>query len=144
MTDARTRTRRVLGRASITGVVLALLGVVVALVAIGVGLSSSQPTFVPEVTIDNPTDATVRVAVTSSPDAPALPLGTLEPAATRTFRSVVDQGDQWIFVFRWKDVERELPRSRAELERADWTIEIPQDVADAIHERYPPIPEVER
>lgn len=129
--------RPALRAGSITGVLVAIATIVGAVVMF-LAIERSQPEFV-ALTIENPTDARLRVAVKSPPDDASLPLGTLEPQSTRTKGSVIDQGERWIFVVGWREVWEEFAMDRADLESADWVVQLPDSAATAVQDRYPPL-----
>ena len=120
----------------------AAVGVVIAVLAIlaYVAIDRSEPDSVSGLTIENRTDALLEVSVKSSPDAGLLSLGRFEPGSRRTLASVIDQGPRWIFVAGWRDVREEFTISREQLEEDGWTVWLPQKIADAVHDRYPPLP----
>ena len=57
-------------------------------------------------------------------------LATVGRERTRAVEEVIDQGPSWIFRFSYGGVDGgELAMSRAELERARWTITVPEEFA---------------
>lgn len=101
-------------------------------------IEASQPDF-SRLTIENPTDATLRVAVKASPDGALLPLATLQPRSSRAIGSVIDQGERWIFVAGWRDVREEFTVTRDELEQGGWTVQLPARIAVSVDAAYPPL-----
>lgn len=121
-------------------VVAVLVAIVVVAAAVGLFLviEASEPDLT-RLTVENPTDAKLQVAVKSSPDDALLPVTTLEPQTSRTLGSVIDQGERWIFVAGWGDVRGEFTVTRDELEASDWTVRLPASIAARVHAEYPPL-----
>lgn len=104
---------------------LALLGLVT-LVAPALEL----PPVVPELTVENPHQWNVTVTVTGADRDASLAVGALERETTQTFLRTVDQGERWIFSFRYGGIDGgELVLSRTELEEAGWQIKVPDEFA---------------
>lgn len=81
-----------------------------------------------DLTVQNPTDFPVDVTVRSGPDDPLLGVGTVSQRGTRTFRSVIDQGDRWIFEFSYGGVTgAEVTVSGDQL---DQPVTVPDTAAD--------------
>lgn len=129
---------RPVNRQTIGVVVFGLIVLAVAVALFGT-ISRTQPDFVRELTIENPTDATLRVAVESSSGEGLLRLGTFLPNSSRRAGSVPDQGPQWNFVVGWDEIRVKVARSRTQLEDDGWTFRLPAATAEAVHERYPPL-----
>jgi hypothetical protein len=114
-----------------------LLWVVPVLVAgIGVVLVGSWlfrgPEFVDEITIVNDTPFDVNVDVAGS-DGRVLGLKYVLAGETAVVHDVADQGDTWDFQFSYGGTDAgTLRRGRSTLERDDWAIEVPQEVADVL------------
>ncbi len=86
------------------------------------------PSFVDGVTIVNPHPWSVDVDVTGAPRDGAVGLGGVGPDRTQAFTEVIDQGATWIFTFAYAGANGgELSISRTELERARWTITVPDE-----------------
>ena len=88
------------------------------------------PATVARVTIRNPHawNATVDV---SRPGGGAVGLGTAVRGRSARFQEVVDQGDVWVFAFRYGGVDGgSLRVARSELERSRWTVTVPEGFAE--------------
>lgn len=79
-----------------------------------------------DVTVANPNGSTVEVEVAQPGRALSLRIGAVETGRTETFRTVIDQGDRWVFRFLSgaQDVE-EILVTRSDLEDARWTVTVP-------------------
>jgi hypothetical protein len=87
----------------------------------------SEVSFVDEVTIVNNTDYSANVEVTDRARDGWLGLTTVQPQSTKTVERVIDQGEMWIFRFDYAGKhQEEVEVTRPDLERNDWTVEIPQ------------------
>ncbi len=106
------------------------------------GAACSEASFVDEVTIVNDTEYLANVDVTGKPGDGWLALTVVEPQSTTAVEEVIDQGEVWIFRFDYIGRhEEEVEISRSELERRDWTIEVPQSFEQRLRElgvRPPP------
>ncbi|MBW3546588.1 MAG: hypothetical protein KY452_00405 [Actinobacteria bacterium] len=88
------------------------------------------PPVVPELTVDNPHQWNVSVTVTDADREASLAVGSLGRETTQTFLRTTDQGERWIFSFRYGGIDGgELVLSRTELEEAGWRIEVPDEFA---------------
>ena len=116
-------------RSSPATVGAAILAVLTAAVAVWLLVAALQgPAFVEKVVVVNPHGFDVNVHVAGGQGEGQLGLGPVEAESTRTIRSVVDQGDVWVFTFdrAGRPVgEIEVPRST--LEADDWRVEVPSD-----------------
>jgi hypothetical protein len=86
-------------------------------------------TFVDHVRIANPSKFDVEVDVTTAANDGWMGLGTAINRNTTVFDEVYDQGAIWIFRYRALDQHTEVRMTRADLERAGWTVRIPDDFA---------------
>lgn len=112
------------------GVAAAVLGIAVLLFD-----ALAEPERVEDLTVTNPTDFAVEVRVGSG-DGSWLGLGTVQPGGEQLFEGVTDQGEVWVFEFRYGDeplTTVEVPR--AELSERDWTLSVPESVAESLRER---------
>lgn len=116
------------------------VAVVGACVLLG-GAACSDVSFVDEVTIVNGTEYSANVDVTGKERDGWLGLTVVEPQSTTTVGQVMDQGDVWIFRFDYvAKHEEEVEISRLELERNDWTIEVPQSFEQRLRDMDVPPP----
>ena len=106
-----------------------VLAVVTTAVAVWFLVAALQrPAFVEKVVVVNPHGFDVNVRVSDGQGEGHLGLGPVEADSTRTIRSVIDQGNVWVFTFdrAGRPVgEIEVPRSA--LEADDWRVEVPSD-----------------
>ena len=92
-----------------------------------------QPGHVPRLTIDNPSEYALDVAVTSGGRHGWLALSGLPVHATRDFQHVLDQGDTWVFSFRAQGRDGgQVTVSRADLEAGGWKLTVPTQVLDRL------------
>jgi hypothetical protein len=99
------------------------------------------PDFVDQVTIVNDTAYSAKVDVTDRTRDGWLGLTAVEPHSTLTVEEVIDQGQVWIFRFDYVGQHHEeVEVSRAELERNDWTTEVPQSFEQRLREQGLPPP----
>ena len=111
-----------------------VVGGVVGLALIFGGAQALEgPDVINRVVIDNPTPYPVEVTVAGSDGGSVLTLGSVSSGERHSFASVVDQGDQWVvhatsartdggtFVVR-----------RADVERTNWVITIPDSVTSKL------------
>lgn len=111
-----------------------LLYIAVALAVVGlvtlIAPALELPPVVPELTVENPHQWNVSVTVTDADRDASLAVGALARETTQTFLTTVDQGELWIFSFRYGAVDGGvLELSRAELEEAGWEITVPDEFA---------------
>lgn len=101
-----------------------------------------QPTFIDEITVENPTRYDITIHVTDAGRDGWMAVGTGERQSTSTFEEIIDQGEVWIFRFAAQGEDGgELRRSKAELERANWQVKIPMSVSDTLQSNgasFPP------
>jgi hypothetical protein len=111
-----------------------VVGGIVALALIFGGAQALEgPSVINRVVIDNPTAYPVEIAVAGGDGDSLLTLGPVSSGERHAFASVIDQGDRWVvhatsartdggaFVVR-----------RAELERTNWVITIPDSVGSTL------------
>jgi len=88
--------------------------------------SCSEMSFVEEVTVVNETEYPAHVEVTDQNRDGWLGLTTVDPHSTSAVAETIDQGEIWVFRFDYVGKHYELVEvSRSELERNDWTVEVP-------------------
>ncbi|MDP9403822.1 MAG: hypothetical protein M3P85_10975 [Actinomycetota bacterium] len=106
------------------------------------GRLMQEPTFIREITVENPTRYDIEIQVTDGDRDGGVSLGTARRASTSTFQEIYDQGDVWIFRFTAQGEEGgELSITRTELERTSWHVEIPEAVGDELRAKgaaFPP------
>ena len=89
-------------------------------------VSCSDVSFVDDVTIVNQTGYPAHVEVTDQDQNGWLGLTVVDPHSTSAVAETIDQGEVWIFRFDYIGKHHELVEvSRRELERNDWTVEVP-------------------
>lgn len=87
------------------------------------------PGFVDQVTIENPDVHNIEIDVGDADRDRWIGLGTASREASRTFESVIDQGDTWVFRFRYGGVDGgEVVVSRNDLRDNRWRVRIPEEV----------------
>jgi hypothetical protein len=92
-----------------------------------------EPNHVSRLTIANPSEYALDVAVTSGGRHGWLALSGLPVGTTSDFHDVLDQGDTWIFSFRAQGRDGgEVSISRADLQAAGWNITVPGQVLDRL------------
>jgi hypothetical protein len=97
--------------------------------------------FIDEVTIVNETEYSANVDVRGRERDGRLGLTSVPARSTRTVDRVIDQGDLWIFSFDYGGKhEEEVEVSRGELQRSDWTIEVPTSFEQRLRELGVPPP----
>jgi len=93
----------------------------------------SQGSFVERVTISNETEYPATVEVGDGSGESWLALAIVAPGEEATVRSVIDQGEEWVFRFAYGgEHEENVTISRSELEGTDWSVEVPQSFEDAL------------
>ena len=87
------------------------------------------PSFVPRLTIANPSEFDVTVAVSPVGRQERLPLGTVGRRSSIDVQDVIDQGSQWAFHFTAGGRDGgEVHVPRADLGRNGWRLQIPTGV----------------
>ena len=93
------------------------------------------PAFVDAVKVSNPHPWHAEVDVGPPDGSRWIGLGHVARGQTRTFDGVIDAGGQWVFRFAFPGIESaEVRLSRAELERAAWTVRVPDEFAARLRE----------
>lgn len=89
----------------------------------------------------NPTDYDISISAGAPGHTSRTLLGSVDAQDDATFERVLDQGDDWVFRFRSQghDAGR-LERTRAQLEDADWQLEIPASVGEQLQADGVPTP----
>lgn len=111
--------------------------------AAGVGVSQllEGPQFIDSLEVENPTVYDIGIAVSDGNQDQWTPIGRARRGRTTTFRSLIDQGSTWTFRFSSQGRQAGvLTVDREQLERTDWQIVIPDDVAEALEVSGAPAP----
>jgi hypothetical protein len=125
--------------AALVGVCVAVL--VFATIIGGLAWALRSPTYVSRVEITNDTGYSVNVDLAA--DGGRVGLGTVPAGDRLDLVDVIDQGDPWVFEFSYAGRKAgEVSTSRADLEAADWTIEVPEQVQTTLErEGFAPLAE---
>jgi hypothetical protein len=113
-----------------------------AAVILGLSWLIRAPDFVDRVTIANQTAFDVDVNVAAAGGG-VLDLTYIPAGDTKAVRGVIDQGNVWVFRFSYGGTDAGTLRlERTKLERDDWKVEVPEEVAERLrragHERLAP------
>lgn len=114
---------------------LAAVAATVAVVAmlVGAGALVELPPTVDRITLVNPTQFALDVAVNSGGSGPWSPVGIVEQRSTQVAEQVLDQGDEWVFRFAGQGrAAGETRLSRSQLEQSNWKLEIPVTIGEAL------------
>ena len=113
---------------------VATVAVVVALAVLAT-LLSRGPSYVPRLTIDNPTLYQVQVHVLPPGENATLALGAPPREQIHTVEQVIDQGAAWEFRFSYgRHDAGSITVSRDQLERDGWRITVPPEVGERLRE----------
>ena len=107
-------------------VALALLFALVLLVG---GRTLSRASFVPRVEVVNASEYEVDLDVTTGPHGGWMGVGVAQPRATTSFEDIYDQGATWILRFGVQGHIVERTIARAELQREQWRVHVPDELA---------------
>jgi hypothetical protein len=109
---------------------------------IAMAASCSDVARIERITVNNETDYPAQVSVTSAENESWLALTTVRPHSERVVKEVIDQGETWIFRFKYIHIyEEELELARAELNQSEWQVEVPQSFSEALVEMGVEAPE---
>ena len=112
--------------------IIAIIVVVAVLIAASLEWLD-EPNHVSRVTIANPSEYALDVAVTSGGRHGWLALSGVPVGATRDFHDVLDQGNTWVFSFRAQGRDGgEMSMTRADLDASGWNITVPGQVLDRL------------
>ena len=130
LTGPRRLQPRQVGQGLLTGVLAAaVLGVVM------VSPATRLPSSVPRLSLANPTDYAVEIDVRGADEGGWLNLGSVRRESRYTIDEVLDQGDQWVFRFRYGGEDGgELVVSRAELRADRWRVTVPAEVGGRLQQ----------
>lgn len=100
-----------------------------------------DPTFVDRLSVTNRSGYDVRVEVAAPDGTDWMPLRVAVQHCTTSIQLVIDPGSTWRFRFHAQGVDGgEEIVTRAELERAGWTLQIPDAVESQLATRAAPLP----
>ena len=120
-------------RGAVLGLVLALA--VGATVVAELAPRLAVPRHIATLRVVNPTVYQVNLDVADGDDGPWLDLGTFNREASKTVEQVGDQGRRWVFRLSSGGVDAgRFVVARSALERAGWTLRIPQSAGDRLRE----------
>lgn len=98
-----------------------------------------SPSFVPRVTFVNPSEYDLSIDSTNDGRDGWVSLVTARRRSTTVLEETFDQGDVWIFRFAGQGRDAgELQTSRRDLERANWTVQVPERIAEELRARGAP------
>ena len=113
-------------RRDVVGIIAVGAFYLLALVAVAPGLRG--PSFIDELIVENPHPWAVNVEVSDPSRRGWIAVGSLARESGAGFRSVIDQGDQWVFRFSYGGIDAgELEVTRAELGQSRWRITVPDE-----------------
>lgn len=134
MSPVLTRPRSSQALPALTGVVAWAILVLIP-VFLAARLTAGEPSFVPEVTIENPLVYKVNVDVKAPGDDGWSDLGTVRRETTKTIEEVVDQGRTWTFRFTYGgELGGEVTVDRPQLRADGWRVTVPPDVGDRLRQ----------
>ena len=134
MSPVLTRPRSTQSLPALAGVVAWTMLVLSPLLLV-VRLTGGEPSFVSEVTVDNPLVYKVNVQVRPGDGDGWSGLGTVRRETSKTVEEVVDQGPTWTFRFTYGgQLGGEMTVSRSELRADGWRILVPPDVGDRLRQ----------
>jgi hypothetical protein len=100
-----------------------------------IATSCANEDFVDQITVINDTDYPTQITVASDEDEASLALTTAPAHTERAVEEVIDQGQTWIFRFKYINKYEETAEvSRDELEESNWQVEVPESFSDALVE----------
>jgi hypothetical protein len=115
---------------------LGLAGGVLVIAVLVVHPVLGGPSFVHRLTIANPSEFDVTVAVSPAGRQERLPLGAVGRRSSIDLQDVIDQGSRWAFHFSSGGQDGgEVQVPRAELGRNGWRLQIPREVVDRLRAR---------
>jgi hypothetical protein len=127
MTTRTAALPRSLRRGDVAGIAAIVLLWAIGMAALAPALRA--PAHVERLTVDNPTEWRVNVDVSDEEAGGWVGLGSVDRGHRYTFAGVLDQGETWIFTFRYAGQHAELRLSRHQLEQAGWQVTVPADLA---------------
>lgn len=128
-------------------VVATSIGAVAALVLLGATLGPlsvlvESPSFIPRITFVNPSEYDLAIDATGAEREGWVSVGTARRESRTTHEDTIDHGDVWIFRFAGQGEDAgEVRITRRDLESADWTVHIPERIAEELRAKgAPPTP----
>jgi hypothetical protein len=110
-----------------------LVGVLALVAFIAVQPAIRSPRMVHRITIDNPTQNDLDVAVASSTNGPWLDAATLTHGKQAVVEEVVDQGGTWVVRFTAAgETGGDLVITRADLRGGGWHLQVPASVGSRL------------
>jgi len=135
----RRRSGASVSRARAVGAAGAVLFAVFALT----NVAFDDPTFIDRVSFENQTDYAIRIEVAGADGSTWMPLGVATQHCRTSFDLVIDQGSTWqIRFFAQAREGGQVSVERGDLERSDWTFQIPASVEAELASRQAPLPPV--
>lgn len=113
-----------------------------ALATVLVGDALQTPGHVEVLRVDNPHDWAVNVQVSDAARSDWVGLGDVDRGDAHTFEEVLDQGDTWVVRFAYAGNHADLELTRTDLDRSDWQITVPDEIATTL--RRAGVPETPR
>jgi hypothetical protein len=102
-----------------------------------------DPTFIDRFSVENRSGYDIRIDVAGDDGSGSMPLGVAAQRCTTVFDLVIDQGPTWRIRFHSQGVDGgEVTVTRADLQRANWTFQIPDSVETELTRRQAPLPPV--
>jgi hypothetical protein len=109
---------------------------VVVIIVLAVHPVLGGPSFVHRLTISNPSEFDMTVAVSPAGRQERLALGTVSHGSSVDLQDVIDQGSQWAFHFSAGGRDGgEVRVPRAQLSSSGWRLQIPEAVATRLRAR---------
>lgn len=100
-----------------------------------VRLVGDEPSFVDQLTVENPLAYKVNIAVKRPVGGGWSDLGTVRRETSKTIEQVVDQGPRWLFRFTYGgELGGEMTVDRSQLRADGWRVAIPPDVGDRLRQ----------
>jgi hypothetical protein len=116
-------------------------GAVLLALVVVTNVAFDDPTFVDRLSFENPTDYAIRIEVAGEDGSTWMPLGVATQHCRTSFDLVIDQGSTWqIRFFSQAREGGQVSVERADLERSDWTFQVPDSVAAELTSRQAPLP----
>lgn len=125
----------------------AIAAVLAGLVLLGLVLGPlstlfERPSIVPRITFINPSEYDLAIEATDDGRDGWVSVGTARRKSTTIQEEIIDQGDVWIFRFAAQGQDAgDFEISRDDLERSNWTVRIPDTIAEELRAQgAPPSP----
>jgi hypothetical protein len=108
------------------------VGVVAVVSAVALLPALRLGSFVAEVRLDNPSEFDVMVDAAPAPGDGWMPVGSAPNRHTTLVQDVYDLGDVWYFRVSTPYARADVRMTRAELERARWTVRVPPELVEQL------------